>query len=117
MIIECHFDAFNGRVNGAEALVLEGSDKGNQLAKLLLNHCHQFNRPVRGVKALDPTDFDRVRGVRNLVQMNNRADHCAIFEPFFGDSLTDFLDADFMVRILSSVVDALLKGSLENYRE
>jgi len=91
--IEPHFNAFNGRVKGAEMLVLSSDGLSKHYAELFLDIFKEDfpERRIRGVKEVSPGD----RGYTNLLKCKQAGMKVAILsELFFGDNNEDWLAPD-----------------------
>lgn len=80
LVIELHFNSFNGVANGCEALYYNGSVKGQRYAEMFVSRIVQeYGTTPRGAKSKVVTD----RGGAFLKAVNAP---CIILEPFFGDN-------------------------------
>jgi len=91
--IEPHFNAYNGKVEGAEMLVIRSDGLSRHYAELFLDIFRETfpHRRIRGVKEVGPGD----RGYRNLLESKKSGMEVAILsEMFFGDNIADFLSPE-----------------------
>lgn len=80
LVIELHFNSFNGIANGIESLYYNGSVKGQRYAEMYVSRMVQeYGTNPRGAKSKVETD----RGGLFLKSINAP---CIILEPFFGDN-------------------------------
>ncbi|MEE9555572.1 MAG: N-acetylmuramoyl-L-alanine amidase [candidate division Zixibacteria bacterium] len=86
-IISLHCNAFNATVSGTEVLYYYKSPKGEEMARILLEHLVEFlELPERGVKPKTAED----RG-GYLLRYTHKP--CVIAEPFFIDNDQDLVKA------------------------
>jgi N-acetylmuramoyl-L-alanine amidase len=81
LVIELHFNSFNGVANGTEALYFDGSVNGKRWAEVYVDKiCSEYKTSIRGAKVIKHKDE---RGYWFLKLMDAPA---IILEPFFGDN-------------------------------
>ena len=100
-IIEPHYNAFNGKTEGAEVLVLKGDRLSEKYAELLLSMFKDKypNRRVRGIRLISRKD----RGYKNLKDSKGAGAKVAILtELFFGDNFSDFMPPSEQAELLRS---------------
>lgn len=83
-LIEPHFNAFNGKVSGAEILVIDEVSYAH--AKKILEHWGK--NEVRGVKLIS----SGARGYTNLFLMKKHVEVAILTELFFGDNPLDYVE-------------------------
>jgi N-acetylmuramoyl-L-alanine amidase len=82
LVIELHFNSFNGVANGSEALYFSGSNIGKRFAEILAEGvAKEYGSTRRGAKAISQTND---RGYWFLKLMDAPA---VIYEPFFADNV------------------------------
>jgi N-acetylmuramoyl-L-alanine amidase len=104
-IVSLHCNAFNGKVSGTEVLYYHKSEKGKDMAGILLNHLvEHLKLPDRGVKPRSAED----RG-GYLLRYTNAP--CVISEPFFIDNGKDLArvqeDMDGLVAAYAAAIDEI----------
>lgn len=88
LVIELHFNSFNGIANGSEALYYNGSKLGQRWAEIYASRIVQeYGTNPRGAKSKVESD----RGGVFLKKVNAP---CIIVEPFFGDNKEALLFKD-----------------------
>lgn len=81
IVIELHFNAFNGKASGTEALIWKGNNRSRAIGEKLNKAVSgQYKTKNRGVKEVSDQNG---RGYWFLQSMSADA---VIFEPFFGDA-------------------------------
>lgn len=81
LVVELHFNAFNKRANGCEAVIFKGSATGRKVGLAFCEQiCQGYGTTNRGVKEVGA---DGERGYWFLKYMKAPA---LILEPFFGDA-------------------------------
>lgn len=83
LVISLHFNSFNGKAEGVEALHINGNNDTEKLAKLF---CESYSLGTgsinRGSKALS-------RGSRGFLELAYPKANAILLEPFFGDNEED----------------------------
>jgi len=90
--LEPHFNSFNGKVSGAEILVLDKDYESIHKAEMILEYfsvCFPERR-VRGVKKVKKGD----RGYKNLRDARKHMDVSLLSELFFGDNHNDYMEPE-----------------------
>lgn len=106
-IVSLHCNAFNGKVSGTEVLYYHKSERGKEIAEILLNHLiEHLKLPNRGIKPKTTED----RGGYLLCYTNAS---CVIAEPFFIDNDDDLAraqeDMDGLVAAYAAAIDQISK--------
>ena len=86
LVIELHFNAFDGKANGSEALVNKDNELMVSVANKYGSLMSEFGFKDRGVKEIDLENNDQERGEVFISSMYGDA---IILEPFFGDNKED----------------------------
>ena len=95
VIIELHFNAFNGTAHGAEILIPQGTT--NALgADFLAKWCEFAKLRNRGVKTVTRTQ----PGGTSVFTINARKRQGFLWETFFGDTISDFRDQETVAEFL-----------------
>ena len=82
LVIELHFNSFNGVANGSEALYFIGSNIGKRYSEILAEGvAKEYGSTRRGAKAISQTND---RGYWFMKLMDPPA---VIYEPFFADNV------------------------------
>lgn len=103
LVIECHYNAYNGTIRGAECLVLEDASTYGWAMQFLIH------MRVRGYKVRDVRFIDKdMRGHKNLTLMSERGDNAFIVEPFFGDNCEDYIPPDKMASLLIGYLESII---------
>jgi N-acetylmuramoyl-L-alanine amidase len=90
LVIELHFNSFNGVANGSECLYFKGSNVGKRFAEVIAEGvAKEYGSTRRGAKAISQTND---RGYWFLKLMDAPA---VIYEPFFGDNAEAIKFKDF----------------------
>jgi N-acetylmuramoyl-L-alanine amidase len=100
LVIELHFNSFNGVANGTEALYFNNSVNGKRWAEIYVDKiCSEYNTSIRGAKVIKHTNE---RGYWFLKLMDAPA---IILEPFFGDNkeAIDFKDVNKYAKTLIDI--------------
>jgi N-acetylmuramoyl-L-alanine amidase len=88
LVIELHYNSFNGVANGCEALYFRGSKMGQRWAEIYVDRIvNEYGNNPRGAKPKVETD----RGGLFLKLIDAP---CLILEPFFGDNKEALLFKD-----------------------
>lgn len=100
IIIEFHFNAYNSKVAGAEALICSESQR--EIAKDLLASWLIFaNKSNRGVKKIDSGQAGYA-SVNEMIPVRG-----CLFEPFFGDNPKDYVKPSIMVDFLKGWINEI----------
>lgn len=111
VIIEGHFNAFNGYVGGSEVLVPKHNELARTVGEEFLLQCRRYGqRKVRQVKEIDITEQSRIRGAPNLRYMQQKCRIPLLIEPFFGDNGVDYMEPESSVQLIKRFVDSLLEN-------
>jgi len=102
VVVEWHFNSFNGSAQGYEALTLDG--RPSVLSDIFLDTMrNEFpDRVERGVKYPH-------RGKYNLHIASGATPHCVLVEPFFGDNTNDVIYPSDMIRFIRLFTENLRK--------
>lgn len=95
IIIEFHFNFYNSSVNGAEILICHESQReiASDLLSAWLLYSNKSNRGVKTVRSNDD-------GYASTDEMIDNGVIGCLFEPFFGDSISDYVEPEEMTKFL-----------------
>lgn len=99
VIIECHFNNYNGTVEGCEALY----SSHYKLAKSFCDMMEDMGRVNRGPKKVDGKDS----GAYNIKCAEMYANRAILIEPFFGDNPNDYIEPSIMATALTQFINTL----------
>jgi len=104
-IVSLHCNAFNTRASGTEVLYYHRSEKGKEMAKILLKHLvGHLQLRDRGIKPKSAED-------RGGYLLRNTKAPCIIAEPFFIDNDSDLAraqeDMDGLVAAYANAIDEI----------
>jgi len=95
LIIQLHFNAFNGKAHGCEALYASPSKKiATEWCKFTAK---ELGRKNRGAKSVDRVG----RGRTNVNHAQSAAPQAFLIEPFFGDNSKDYVTVLEMAQCLN----------------
>lgn len=100
VIIETHFNSYNKTVGGCEALYIGSHALAKSFCDFMADN---YGKSNRGAKNL----LNGGNGKYNIQQAESQAEDCILIEPFFGDSVNDYMEPEVMAKALTEFINTL----------